>query len=43
MRSPSFAGYFASKGGAVSLPDGSKTRTPTDSNKNPCGKLVSLK
>ena len=38
--SPSFAGYFASKGGAVSLPDGNKARTPTRSHRSPCGEFL---
>ncbi|XP_065055232.1 uncharacterized protein LOC135683809 isoform X2 [Rhopilema esculentum] len=39
MRSPSFAGYFASRGGAVSLPVGKETRTATNSHKKTCGEL----
>eukprot|EP00112_Aurelia_sp_Birch-Aquarium-sp1_P011105 Seg2342.1 transcript_id=Seg2342.1/GoldUCD/mRNA.D3Y31 product="Protein phosphatase Slingshot 1" protein_id=Seg2342.1/GoldUCD/D3Y31 len=39
MRSPSFAGFFASKGGAVSLPDGIKARTATPPHSKSCGEL----
>eukprot|EP00794_Sanderia_malayensis_P014045 gene14045-15505_t len=39
LRSPSFAGYFASKGGAVSIPDGSMARTPSPIHTTSCGEL----
>ena len=38
---PSFAGYFASRGGAVSLPVGRETRTATKSHIKTCGMIIS--
>ncbi len=35
---PSFAGYFASRSGAVSLPDGNKARTASPLHSRSCGK-----